>query len=73
MSERWACRVVEQPRGTQRYRPTQRADEDQLTQEIITLAASMVGTAIGASLRCWSLAVGRSAKIALSVSGVERG
>lgn len=39
MSERWACRVVKQPRGTQRYRPTQREDEDRLTQAIITLAS----------------------------------
>ncbi|MDE1160631.1 MAG: IS3 family transposase [Acidobacteriaceae bacterium] len=38
MSERWACRVVKQPRGTQRYRPTQREDEDQLTQAIVVLA-----------------------------------
>lgn len=38
MAERHACRVVSQPRGTQRYRPTQRADEDQLTQAIIALA-----------------------------------
>ena len=39
MSERGACRVVKQPRGTQRYRPTQRADEDRLTQAIVVLAA----------------------------------
>jgi putative transposase len=38
-SERRACRLVNQPRGTQRYRPTQRADEDALTQEIIDLAS----------------------------------
>ena len=38
MSERWACRVVKQPRGTQRYRPTQREDEDRLTQAIVVLA-----------------------------------
>jgi hypothetical protein len=31
MSERWACRLVNQPRGTQRYRLTQREDEDALT------------------------------------------
>ena len=30
--------MVKQPRGTQRYIPTQRADEDQLTQAIIALA-----------------------------------
>jgi hypothetical protein len=38
MSERWVCRLANQPRGTQRYRPTQREDEDGLTQAIITLA-----------------------------------
>jgi len=38
VSERRACFVVKQPRGTQRYIPTQRADEDQLTQAIIALA-----------------------------------
>jgi putative transposase len=39
MSERRACRVVKQPRGTQRYRPTQRDDEDTLTQAIVMLAS----------------------------------
>jgi putative transposase len=39
MSERFACRVVNQPRGTQRYQPTQREDEDALTQAILTLAS----------------------------------
>ena len=39
MSERRACRLVNQPRGTQRYRPTQRDDEDALTQAIMTLAS----------------------------------
>lgn len=39
MSERSACRLVNQPRGTQRYQPTQRADEDRLTQAIIQLAS----------------------------------
>ena len=38
LSERRACLVVKQPRGTQRYRPTQRDDEDRLTQAIVTLA-----------------------------------
>lgn len=38
LAERAACRLVSQPRGTQRYRPTQREDEDQLTQAIIALA-----------------------------------
>ena len=31
--------LVKQPRGTQRYRPTQREDEDALTQAIIQLAS----------------------------------
>ena len=39
MSERHACRLVHQPRGTQRYQPTQRNDEDRLTQAIIALAS----------------------------------
>ena len=39
MSQRLACRVVKQPRGTQRYQPTQREDEDRLTQAIIQLAS----------------------------------
>ena len=39
LSERHACLLVKQPRGTQRYRPTQREDEDTLTQAIVTLAS----------------------------------
>jgi putative transposase len=39
LSERHACLVLKQPRGTQRYRPTQRDDEDRLTQAIVTLAS----------------------------------
>ena len=39
MSERRACQLVNQPRGTQRYQPTQREDEDRLTQAIIVLAS----------------------------------
>jgi transposase InsO family protein len=39
LSERHACRIVSQPRGTQRYAPTLRADEDALTQAIIALAS----------------------------------
>jgi hypothetical protein len=37
LSERRACRLARQPRGTQRYRPTQRDDEDRLTQAILAL------------------------------------
>ena len=39
VSERRACRLVGQPRGTQRYLPTQSADEDALTKAIVALAA----------------------------------
>ena len=37
-SERHSCQLVNQPRGTQRYQPTQRNDEDALTRAIIALA-----------------------------------
>jgi len=33
-----SCEVLQQWRGTQRYRPTQRADEDALTEAILILA-----------------------------------
>jgi transposase InsO family protein len=39
VSERHACQLANQPRGTQRYQPTERADEDMLTQSIIALAS----------------------------------
>jgi putative transposase len=39
VSERRACRIVKQWRGTQRYLPLRRTDEDELTQAILALAA----------------------------------
>jgi transposase InsO family protein len=39
LSERQACRIVDQPRGTQRYTVIARADEDVLTQAIGELAS----------------------------------
>jgi putative transposase len=39
VSERRACRVLRQPRSTQRHRPKVRDDEDRLTQRIIQLAS----------------------------------
>jgi hypothetical protein len=39
LSERGGCRLLNQSRGTQRYRPTQREDEDALTRAIIDLAS----------------------------------
>jgi putative transposase len=38
-SERHACRLVKQWRGTQRYLAIQRTDEDALTRAIIALAS----------------------------------
>jgi len=38
ISERWACRLLHQWRGTQRYAPLRRVDEDALTTAIIALA-----------------------------------
>jgi hypothetical protein len=37
--ERHACRLVKQPRGTQRYRPIQREDQNALTRAIVVLAS----------------------------------
>jgi putative transposase len=39
LRERKACRLVNQPRSTQRYQPTQREHEDALTMAIIDLAS----------------------------------
>jgi len=39
MSERRACQLVNQPRGTQCYQPTQRDDEDALTRSVMELAS----------------------------------
>jgi transposase InsO family protein len=39
MTERRACRLANQPRGTQRYRAIRREDEDAVTQAIIQLAS----------------------------------
>jgi len=39
MSERRACRLVNQPRGTQRYQLTQREDEGSLTDAIVEFAS----------------------------------
>ena len=39
LSERTACRIVGQPRGTQRYVPTAKPDEDELTRNIVYAAS----------------------------------
>jgi len=40
LSERTACRIIRQPRGTQRYVPTLKPDEDELTRNIVFLASA---------------------------------
>ena len=40
VSERRACRVLKQPRATQRYAPIERDDEKPLTRRIIELASA---------------------------------
>ena len=52
ISERRACQLVNQPRGTQRYRPIQRDDEDSLTRAIIALATHTDAMATAGSRRC---------------------
>ena len=39
ISERRACRALEQPRTTQRYTPAALPDEDPLTRRVVKLAA----------------------------------
>ena len=39
LSQRRACRLVNQPRITQRYQATQREDEDALTRPVVELAS----------------------------------
>jgi hypothetical protein len=49
VSERYACRVLGQWRGTQRYLPMHRTDDEALTEAIIALAIEMAVTATGGS------------------------
>jgi hypothetical protein len=75
-SERHACQLVNQPRGTQRYQPTQRNDEDALTRAIIALAsqyASTAGTDIDASRSSCARPAGAWARIEWSGSGDAKG
>jgi putative transposase len=39
LSQRRACRLVNQPRGMQRYQATQREDKDALTRAVVELAS----------------------------------
>jgi len=72
VSERNACRLLGQWRGTQRYEPIQRIDEDALTGAIIALATKYGRYGyrrIAALLRM----AGRWARIGCSASGAARG
>jgi hypothetical protein len=74
LSERHACRIVSQPRGTQRYVPTFRADEDALTRAIVTLASEYGRYGyrrITALARRWQ--AGRWVGIGFSASGAVKG
>ena len=74
LSERHACRIVSQPRGTQRYVPTLRADEDALTRAIVALASEygrygyrrITALARGLQAGAW-------ARIGCSASGAVKG
>jgi transposase InsO family protein len=40
ISERRACRIIGQPRSSQRYKAVKRADEDEITAQIVELAST---------------------------------
>ncbi len=74
LSERHACRLVSQHRGTQRYVPTLQADEDALTQAIVALA-SEYGRYGYRRITALLQAAGQVTwvRIGFSASGVARG
>jgi len=59
ISERRACRLVDQPRGTQRLIPIHREDEDQLAQAIIQLAVNTDAMDIAGSRRYCNAPAGK--------------
>jgi hypothetical protein len=73
VSERRAYRVVRQWRGTQRYLPLRRTDEDQLMQAILALAGKYGRYATGASRCCCRARGGQWERIECSGSGDARG
>ena len=58
ISERRACRVMGQPRQTQRYRPRTKEEERRLVERMLALVRSIRVTAIGGSGRCWCVRAG---------------
>ena len=73
LSERHACRIVGQPRGTQRYGVILRADEDALTQAILALAAQYGRYGYRRITSLLQEQAGQSGLIAFSASGAVRG
>src|ERR1700679_2648212 len=68
ISERHACRLLGQWRGTQRYEVLYRTDEDALTRDIVTLASEYGGHGyrrFTARLRdrCWHVGKNRVQRI----------
>ena len=59
VSQRRACRILSQPRGTRRYRPLLRPDEDLLTQRIISLACHYGYRRIAVMVNCSGLRASR--------------
>ncbi len=66
---RRSIKLRERSRGTQRYQPTQRNDEDRLTQAIIALASQYGASDTGASPHCCNKRAGVWARIVCSASG----
>ena len=72
VSERRACRVVRQWRGTQRYLPLRRTDEDDLTQAILALGVKYGRYGYRRITVC-GMRGGRWARIECSGSGDAKG
>ena len=73
VSARRACRVVRQWRGTQRYQPLRRTDEEELTQAILALATKYGRYGDRRITGLLQNAGGRWARIECSASGDAKG
>jgi len=72
LSERHACRLLGQGRGTQRYEEVARSDEGALTKAVIALATKY-GRYGYRRRRCCELRDGGLVRIACSGSGAGKG
>jgi hypothetical protein len=73
MSERKACQLAKQPRGTQRYQPTQREDEDELTRAIIAVASQYGRYGYRLVTALLQRAGWRAGRTGWSASGIAKG